>query len=73
MSPFVAAVARRKVGGERVGIELERVLARLRESGDVEGVTLDEGAAFDALGALAVVDPRRVRGEREDGLAVAAE
>ncbi|MFF3976922.1 hypothetical protein [Streptomyces sp. NPDC001828] len=54
-----------------MGIELERVLARLRESGGAEKVTLDEDAAFEALGALAVVDPRRVKGE--GGPAVAAD
>lgn len=43
-----------------MGIELDRVLARLEESDGVENVTLDEGAALAALGALAIVDPKRV-------------
>ncbi|WP_164932251.1 MULTISPECIES: hypothetical protein [unclassified Streptomyces] len=42
-----------------MGIELERVLARLAESGGRENVALDEGVALDALGALSVVDPDR--------------
>ncbi|MGW1064421.1 hypothetical protein ACWD4F_07905 [Streptomyces aureus] len=42
-----------------MGIELERVLARLTESGGKENVALDETAALDALGALSVVDPDR--------------
>ncbi|MDQ0601930.1 hypothetical protein QF037_006275 [Streptomyces canus] len=43
-----------------MGIELDRVLARLEESGGVENVALDEGTALVALGALAIVDPKRV-------------
>ncbi|MFI7136542.1 hypothetical protein ACIBQ5_01880 [Streptomyces massasporeus] len=43
-----------------MGIELNRVLARLEESGGVENVTLDEETALLALGALAIVDPKRV-------------
>lgn len=42
-----------------VGIELERVLARLAESDGREAVVLDEDAALDVLGALSVVDPKR--------------
>lgn len=54
-----------------MGIELERVLARLAESGGREAVTLKEGAALEVLGALSVVDPKRVgRGvERPSGVA----
>ncbi|MFE9553102.1 hypothetical protein ACFYOD_06420 [Streptomyces sp. NPDC006703] len=48
-----------------MGIELERVLVRLRESEGVESASFDEGAAFEVLGALSVVDPRRVTGEGE--------
>lgn len=47
-------------GGYGVGIELERVLARLKESGGTENVILDDEAALGALGALAIVDPKRV-------------
>jgi hypothetical protein len=43
-----------------VGIELDRVLARLKESSGAENVILDEKAARDALGALSIVDPKRV-------------
>ncbi|WP_405908690.1 hypothetical protein OG742_30235 [Streptomyces sp. NBC_00828] len=43
-----------------MGIELERVLARLKESGGTENVILDDEAALGALGALAIVDPKRV-------------
>ncbi|MGW4979803.1 hypothetical protein [Streptomyces mirabilis] len=43
-----------------MGIELDRVLARLGESGGAENAILDEEAALGVLGALAVVDPRRV-------------
>ncbi|GAA2513734.1 hypothetical protein [Streptomyces longisporus] len=43
-----------------MGIELDRVLARLEESGGTENVILDDEAALVALGALAVVDPKRV-------------
>jgi hypothetical protein len=43
-----------------VGIELDRVLARLKESNGVENVTLDEGATRDALGALSIVDSKWV-------------
>jgi hypothetical protein len=44
----------------RVGIELDRVLARLEESGGTENVVADDEAALGLLGALAVVDPKRV-------------
>ncbi|MEV4444682.1 hypothetical protein [Streptomyces mirabilis] len=43
-----------------MGIELERVLARLREAGGVENAILDDEAALGVLGALAIVDPKRV-------------
>jgi hypothetical protein len=43
-----------------VGIELDRVLARLEKSGGAENVILDDEAALGLLGALAVVDPKRV-------------
>lgn len=43
-----------------MGIGLERVLARLKESHGVENVILDEKSAHDVLGALSVVDPGRV-------------
>ncbi|GAO08735.1 hypothetical protein TPA0598_04_03710 [Streptomyces lydicamycinicus] len=43
-----------------MGIELERVLARLKESGGVPNVHLDAGVAREVLGALSVVDPGRV-------------
>ncbi|MFE2842532.1 hypothetical protein ACFXKS_03055 [Streptomyces scopuliridis] len=42
-----------------MGIELERVLARLGESGGRGVVVLDEDAALEVLGALSVVDPNR--------------
>lgn len=47
-------------GRVRVGIELNRVLARLEESGGAENVILDDEAALGALGAMAIVDPKRV-------------
>jgi hypothetical protein len=47
-------------GRLRVGIELDRVLARLEESGGTENVTLDDEAALGVLGALAIVDPKWV-------------
>ena len=43
-----------------MGIELDRVLARLEESGGMENVILDDEAALGVLGALAIVDPKRV-------------
>ncbi|WP_411142348.1 hypothetical protein [Streptomyces sp. x-80] len=43
-----------------MGIELERVLARMAESGGAESVTLDEDVALEVLGVLSVVDPKRV-------------
>lgn len=43
-----------------MGIELERVLARLEESGGASNVHLDGGVAREVLGALSMVDPRRV-------------
>ncbi|MFF7469939.1 hypothetical protein [Streptomyces sp. NPDC008092] len=43
-----------------MGIELDRVLARLEESGGTENVVLDDEVALAALGALAIVDPKRV-------------
>ena len=43
-----------------MGIELERVLARLKESDGAENVVVDERVAHEVLGALAVVDPKRV-------------
>ncbi|MFD9390553.1 hypothetical protein ACFWBB_07380 [Streptomyces sp. NPDC060000] len=43
-----------------MGIELDGVLARLEESGGTENVILDDEAAFAALGALAIVDAKRV-------------
>ncbi|MDX2820486.1 hypothetical protein PV416_05145 [Streptomyces ipomoeae] len=43
-----------------MGIELDRVLARLEESGGTENVTLDDEAALGVLGALAIVDPKWV-------------
>ncbi|MDH6499490.1 hypothetical protein [Streptomyces sp. SAI-149] len=42
-----------------MGIELDRVLARLEESGGTENVVLDHEAALGLLGALAVVDLKR--------------
>ncbi|KFF98060.1 hypothetical protein IQ62_27530 [Streptomyces scabiei] len=57
---FAAGDERCNAGSVRVGIELERVLTRLEESGGVENVILDDGAALDVLGVLAVVDPERV-------------
>ncbi|MER6206595.1 hypothetical protein [Streptomyces sp. NPDC001642] len=53
---------RRNAGGYGVGIELDRVLARLEESGDRENVVLGEEVALAALGALAIVDPKRIAG-----------
>jgi hypothetical protein len=47
-------------GRVRVGIELDRVLARLKESDGAENATLDEEEALRVLGALAIVDPGRV-------------
>lgn len=43
-----------------MGIELDRVLARLEESGGVENVVLGDEGALGVLGALAVVDPERI-------------
>lgn len=43
-----------------MGIELDRVLARLEESGGRENVVLGDEAALVALGALAIVDLKRV-------------
>ncbi|ELP64989.1 hypothetical protein PV735_31790 [Streptomyces turgidiscabies] len=43
-----------------MGIELDRVVALLEESGGAENVILNAEAAIDALGALAIVDPKRV-------------
>ncbi len=54
-------------GRARVGIELDRVLARLEESGGTENVILDDEAALGLLGALAVVDPKRVGCDVERG------
>ncbi|MGM9465419.1 hypothetical protein [Streptomyces murinus] len=48
-----------------MGIELERVLARLAESGGREAVYLNESAALEVLGALSIVDPKRVEGDVE--------
>ncbi|MEU6475291.1 hypothetical protein ABZ858_00095 [Streptomyces sp. NPDC047017] len=48
-----------------MGIELERVMARLAESGGREAVSLDEETALEALGALSIVDPKRVGGINE--------
>ncbi|MFF0089334.1 hypothetical protein ACFYSF_05135 [Streptomyces canus] len=48
-----------------MGIELGRVLARLEESGGVENVALDDESAREALGALSIVDPKRVGREAE--------
>ncbi|WP_172387314.1 hypothetical protein [Streptomyces sp. MNP-20] len=41
-------------------IELGRVLARLEESGGVPNVRLADGEVVELLGALAVVDPKKV-------------
>ncbi|TXC99048.1 hypothetical protein [Streptomyces sp. ISID311] len=43
-----------------MGIELGRVLARLKESGGVPNVHLDGELAHEVLGALSVVDPEQV-------------
>ncbi|MFM9538696.1 hypothetical protein ACKI1I_40970 [Streptomyces turgidiscabies] len=43
-----------------MGIELDRVLALLEESGGAENVILNDEAAINALGALAIVDPKWV-------------
>ncbi|MER6131866.1 hypothetical protein [Streptomyces sp. NPDC001815] len=43
-----------------MGIELDRVLARLRESDGVENVVMGDVVACDALAALAIVDPKWV-------------
>ncbi|WSQ09016.1 hypothetical protein OG604_15230 [Streptomyces sp. NBC_01231] len=48
-----------------MGIELDRVLARLEESNGVENVILDGKAAHGALGALSIVDPKRVDRDAE--------
>lgn len=45
-----------------MGIELDRVLARLEKSGERENVVLGDEAALAVLGALAIVDPKRVGG-----------
>jgi hypothetical protein len=55
-----------------VGIELDRVLARLEESGGRENVVLDDEAALAALGALAIVDPKRVGRDVEPARGAAA-
>ncbi len=43
-----------------MGIDLGRVLARLEESGGAENVILDDEAVLGVLGALAIVDAKRV-------------
>lgn len=43
-----------------MGIDLGRVLARLEDSGGAENVILDDEAVLGVLGALAIVDPKRV-------------
>ncbi|MEU3215926.1 hypothetical protein [Streptomyces sp. NPDC006971] len=43
-----------------MGIELGRVLARLEESEGVENVALDDESAHEVMGALSIVDPKRV-------------
>ncbi|MFF1542522.1 hypothetical protein [Streptomyces sp. NPDC058291] len=48
-----------------MGIELGRVLARLEESGGAENVALDDESARAVLGALSIVDPKRVEREAE--------
>ncbi|MFJ3229889.1 hypothetical protein [Streptomyces sp. NPDC086787] len=48
-----------------MGIEMARVLARLAESGGRECAALDEAAALDVLGALALVEPKRAGFEDE--------
>ncbi|MFB9466803.1 hypothetical protein [Streptomyces cinereospinus] len=55
-----------------MGIELGRVLARLKESEGVENVALDDESAHEVLGALSIVDPKRVerRAECLSGAAV---
>lgn len=55
-----AGAERCNAGRVRVGIELDRVLARVEESGGPENVSLDDEAALAALGALAIVDAKRV-------------
>ncbi len=58
----VKEAERRNAGGYGVGIELDRVLARLEKSGERENVVLGDDAALAVLGALAIVDPKRVGG-----------
>ncbi|MEH0535803.1 hypothetical protein QBB31_14365 [Streptomyces scabiei] len=55
-----------------MGIELDRVLARLEESGGTENVILDDEAAFAALGALAIVEAKRVGCDVEHASGAAA-
>ncbi|WJV48864.1 hypothetical protein [Streptomyces flavofungini] len=45
-------------------IELGRVLARLEESGGVPNVRLTDGEVVELLGALAVVDPKKVESQK---------
>ncbi|MEH0588098.1 hypothetical protein QA942_30085 [Streptomyces sp. B21-106] len=56
-----------------MGIELGRVLARLEESGGVENVVLDDESAREVLGALSIVDPKRVEREAVRLVRVAAD
>ncbi|MEW1659771.1 hypothetical protein [Streptomyces sp. NPDC093707] len=57
--PLLAVGWNAQCGEERVGIEVERVLVRLAESGGREYAALDEAATLEAVGALAIVDPAR--------------
>ncbi|MGR3872656.1 hypothetical protein ACUXZZ_29375 [Streptomyces graminifolii] len=58
----VKEAERRNAGGYGVGIELDRVLARLEKSGERENVVLGDEVVLAVLGALAIVDPKRVGG-----------
>ncbi|MFE1923448.1 hypothetical protein ACFW91_12860 [Streptomyces asoensis] len=55
-----------------MGIELGRVLGRVAESGGVENVALDDESAREVLGALSIVDLKRVGCEPESLGRVAA-
>lgn len=55
----------RSTGRTRVGIELGRVLARLKESNGAAYAALDERSIRGTLGTLSLVEPQRVEVETE--------
>ncbi|MFE7129376.1 hypothetical protein ACFVIM_00755 [Streptomyces sp. NPDC057638] len=57
-------------GRVRVAVEVERVMARLRESEGAVHASVEEEGALEILGALSIVDPRLV-GRHPDRLSPA--